>query len=98
MLKGFNSCCFAYGQTGALPLLPIRPALRLRVRATSGTETSARPLATPRLAGSGKTYTIFGESGEERGIVPRALEFMFAELERRQRLIGATMRSSMYVR
>ncbi|KAG8457103.1 hypothetical protein KFE25_009863 [Diacronema lutheri] len=47
--------------------------------------------------GSGKTYTIFGGRGDERGIVPRALEFLFAELQRRQRLMGATMRSSIFV-
>ncbi|CEM28354.1 unnamed protein product [Vitrella brassicaformis CCMP3155] len=51
MLSGFNSCCFAYGQTGG-----------------------------------GKTYSIFGEgNGERRGILPRAIEYLFERLEKKAR-------------
>jgi hypothetical protein len=47
--------------------------------------------------GSGKTYTIFGERADERGIVPRAVEHLLAEVAKRQRLMGGTIRSSVYV-
>ena len=48
VLNGFNSCCFAYGQTGA-----------------------------------GKTYTIFGEGGDKRGLIPRSMECIFESLDRK---------------
>ena len=32
--------------------------------------------------GSGKTHTIFGNNGDQRGMIPRAVEFIFAELEK----------------
>ena len=33
--------------------------------------------------GSGKTYNIFGEQGEKRGIIPRAVSFLFQALDTR---------------
>ena len=34
--------------------------------------------------GSGKTYTIFGEDGDRRGIIPRAVEYLFSAIRRPQ--------------
>eukprot|EP00292_Cryptomonas_paramecium_P021242 CAMPEP_0113667954 /NCGR_PEP_ID=MMETSP0038_2-20120614/3730_1 /TAXON_ID=2898 /ORGANISM="Cryptomonas paramecium" /LENGTH=169 /DNA_ID=CAMNT_0000583641 /DNA_START=8 /DNA_END=513 /DNA_ORIENTATION=- /assembly_acc=CAM_ASM_000170 len=34
--------------------------------------------------GSGKTYSIFGEDGENRGIIPRALDYLFTSIRRPQ--------------
>uniref|UniRef100_A0A0G4G082 Kinesin-like protein n=1 Tax=Chromera velia CCMP2878 TaxID=1169474 RepID=A0A0G4G082_9ALVE len=58
-LAGFNSCCFAYGQTGG-----------------------------------GKTYSIFGEGNKEkRGLLPRAIEYLFKELKKRseEKELGMTV-------
>ena len=31
--------------------------------------------------GSGKTYSIFGEDGGKRGILPRAMEYLFQSID-----------------
>jgi ribosomal protein L12E/L44/L45/RPP1/RPP2 len=48
VLRGYNACCFAYGQTS-----------------------------------SGKTYSMFGENSEVRGMIPRSVEKLFEELDDR---------------
>lgn len=35
--------------------------------------------------GSGKTYSMFGEAGASRGIIPRAVEYVFSVMEERSR-------------
>lgn len=34
--------------------------------------------------GSGKTYSIFGLAGEQRGVIPRAMEYIFDSIEKRK--------------
>ena len=48
VLRGYNACCFAYGQTS-----------------------------------SGKTYSMFGEGSDVRGMIPRSIEKLFEELDNR---------------
>lgn len=48
VLRGYNACCFAYGQTS-----------------------------------SGKTYSMFGDNAEVRGMIPRSVEKLFEELDNR---------------
>jgi hypothetical protein len=49
VLQGYNSCCFAYGQTGSL-----------------------------------KTYSMFGQDSEVRGIIPRSVEKFFELMDARK--------------
>jgi kinesin family protein C1 len=72
-LDGYRVCIFAYGSTGA-------PAERCGVPATcrAGTRAPALTAQTRHSAGSGKTHTMIGGAGEERGVVPRALEKLYA--------------------
>jgi len=80
VLEGFNACCFAFGQTGSgsaarglTQIIPQYPG------------PSILPLSLPYR----KTYTMIGEGGHLRGIIPRALETVFLSLLARNRPGGA---------
>lgn len=72
-LDGYRVCIFAYGSTGArVECCGVPATRRAGERARALTARARHP------AGSGKTHTMIGGAGEERGVVPRALEKLYA--------------------
>ena len=86
MLEGYNGTVMAYGQTGA------PRSLRWQRRKSGCFSDRRRPLRTDvgsggevrRVAGSGKTHTLFGmgeELHKEVGIVARVCAALFVSIE-----------------
>jgi hypothetical protein len=76
--NGFNACILAYGAYTALET----------TADSCGISTFFSKYANDRLrrsrvgqTGAGKTYTMLGESGEEEGVLPRAVRLLFEKLE-----------------
>lgn len=85
-LQGFNATVFAYGQVGArrpgssmVHRLPARATLECGIYSRAVLPRSLVALQT----GSGKTHTMEGrdEPAELRGIIPRAFDHIFQDIQ-----------------
>jgi hypothetical protein len=63
----------------------VKAAVSLRSKQQPGSSSAAARPATPLQTGAGKTFTMSGElrSYSHRGLVPRAIQQLFREIERR---------------
>lgn len=97
-MQGYNGTVFCYGQARRT---------HTQMHPTFRSERSAlTPDPQPTQTGSGKTYTMFGPNvndaagptaadgapDEQRGLVPRVLEYLFAHVARERRRNGGSVR------